>query len=272
MTFDDGFQSIYEEAYPVVKKYNYPAVLFAYTDFIKWQKGAIRFEEIETMLKNNWTVESHSKSHLHMGKDEEHYAPERFDAILTEELGAPLTFIKEHFNYASNVFAYPYGDYNDDIVAKTSAMGYQLAFGVCPGPNDRTVPPLKLHRNLILFPVKHVSFEEIFGNRVLHLSGMYPGDGQLINDHDPTVKAVIMDNVVPSSVDLGIDSHPASYKYDPSTHLLTHRADKKMTSGGHIMTVRAEDAQGQKYTYSWFFRIKHYKKPPADEVGPHELY
>lgn len=272
MTFDDGFQSIYEEAYPVVKRYRYPAVLFAYTDFIKWQKGAIRFDDIEAMQKNNWTVESHTKSHWHMGKDEENYTPDQFDAILTEELGAPLTFIKEHFNYSTDVLAYPYGDYNDDIVAKTQSMGYQLAFGVCPGPNDRTVPPLKLHRNLILYPVKHPSFKEIFEYRVLHLSEMFPGDGQLIKDHKPSVAVKITDPVVPSSVSLGIDSHPVSFNYDPNTRLLTHHPGDKMSSGGHILTVKAEDDQGRKYTYSWFFRIKHYHKAAPAKEETHEAY
>ena len=61
-------------AYPVLKRYHYPAVLFAYTDFIKWQKGSLRYDDIETMTKHQWTVESHTKSHMHMGKDEENYS------------------------------------------------------------------------------------------------------------------------------------------------------------------------------------------------------
>ncbi len=260
LTFDDGFRSIFEIAYPVLKRYHYPAVLFAYTDFIKWQKGSLRYDDIETMTKHQWTVESHTKSHMHMGKDEENYSPSDFEALLTKELSVPVSFIKDHFGYTSNVLAYPYGDYNDHLVDKTRAMGYQLAFGVCPGPNDRTVPPLKLHRNLILFPVKHPSFEEIFENQVLHLSEMFPGDGQVITDHKPKVSVKIMDSVVPASVDLGLDNRALSYTYDPVTRVLTHRGGQKMGSGGHSLTVTAEDAQGHKYVYSWFFRIKHYKK------------
>ncbi len=270
LTFDDGFRSIYEIAYPVVKRYRYPAVLFAYTDFIKWQKGSLRYDDILTMQKDNWTIESHTKSHLHMGKDEENYSAKDFDSLLQEELGTPVSFIKDHFDYTTNVLAYPYGDYNDDIAAKTQAMGYKLAFGVCPGPNDRTVPPLKLHRNLMLYPVKHESFKEIFEYKVLHLSDMFPEDGQWISDHKPAIKVKILDNVVPASVSLGFDSHPADFKYDPATKLLTHLSGEKLSSGGHILTVKAEDAQGQKLTYSWFFRIKHYPKPNPAKEETHE--
>ena len=41
LTFDDGFRSIYEKAYPVVKEFGYPGVLFLYTDFIRGQKGRL---------------------------------------------------------------------------------------------------------------------------------------------------------------------------------------------------------------------------------------
>ncbi len=220
-------------------------------------------------MRNGWTVESHTKSHPHMGKQQENYSPEDYGKFLAEELSAPLTFIQDHFHYASTVLAYPYGDYNETIAAKTRELGYQLAFGVCPGPNDRTVHPMKLHRNLILYPVKHPSFKEIFNVHVLHLADVFPGDGQLIDDHKPSVSVRILDPVVPSSVDMGIDNHPVLYTYDPSTRLLTHRPKDKLTSGGHILSVRGEDAEGHLYAYSWFFRIKHYPKhKAAKEVPP----
>jgi peptidoglycan/xylan/chitin deacetylase (PgdA/CDA1 family) len=272
LTFDDGFKSIYEIACPVVKRYRYPAILFAYTDFIKWQKGALRYDDIQTMQKNGWSVECHTKSHYNLGLEESKRTPEQFDALLDDELSTSLDFIKDHFNYASGILAYPYGVYDDKVVAKAQSMGISMAFGVSPGPNDRTVPGMKLHRNLILFPVKHPSFEEIFESKVLHLTDMYPGDGQLIDDHLPPLQVKVLDSVVPSTVDLGIDNRPIDYTYDPATRLLTHKAGVKIASGGHILTVKAEDAQGKKYTYSWYFRIKHYKKKAPAKEETHDVY
>src|SRR5260221_1331983 len=52
LTFDDGFRSIYEKAYPVVKEFGYPGVLFLYTDFVRSQSDSMRYSEIEEMGKN----------------------------------------------------------------------------------------------------------------------------------------------------------------------------------------------------------------------------
>jgi peptidoglycan/xylan/chitin deacetylase (PgdA/CDA1 family) len=42
--------------------------------------------------------------------------------------------------------AYPYGDFNDDIVAQTEAAGYQYAVTILAGVNEKDAHPLRLSR------------------------------------------------------------------------------------------------------------------------------
>ena len=39
ITIDDGYETVYRHAFPLLKKYGFPATLFVYTDFIGSRDG-----------------------------------------------------------------------------------------------------------------------------------------------------------------------------------------------------------------------------------------
>ena len=273
LTFDDGFRSIYEKAYPVIKEFGYPGVLFLYTDFIRSQSDSLRYEEIEEMEKNGFDLESHSKSHMNMGLEGEKRPPKEFSKLVERELNEPIGFIKEKFGTRPWIFAYPYGVYNEEILKQTREAKYQLAFTVNPGPNDRTVPPLQLRRNLILYPIKKEAFQRIFEDKVLHLSGFKPGDGEFILEDEPVISGKILDDVEPKSIRFQLGNHPLAFHYDPATHFLRHNIQAPLKAGGHMLTLTATDQKGQKRVYSWYFRVQHKnlaqgKKAPEETIAP----
>jgi hypothetical protein len=65
ITIDDGFKSTYTLAYPVLKKYNFPATLFIYTNFIEKNNGSkimkliwLELEGKFFYLKRFWKLKS----------------------------------------------------------------------------------------------------------------------------------------------------------------------------------------------------------------------
>ncbi|MBC8498968.1 MAG: polysaccharide deacetylase family protein, partial [Candidatus Atribacteria bacterium] len=58
ITIDDGFKSTYTLAYPVLKKYNFPATIFLYTDFIEKNSHSLTWEEIREMARNDIEIGS----------------------------------------------------------------------------------------------------------------------------------------------------------------------------------------------------------------------
>jgi peptidoglycan/xylan/chitin deacetylase (PgdA/CDA1 family) len=259
LTFDDGFKSIYEKAYPVMKEFGYPAVLFLYTDFIRAQAESLKYADIEEMGKTGWALESHTKSHMNLGMEGEKRGRKAFRDLLTRELSDPLGFIKEKYGRQATVLAYPYGVYDEEVLQQTEKLGYQLAFTVNPGPNDRSVPPLKLKRNLIQFPESHKSFERIFTEKVLHLGRFFPGDGEFITDKRPRITAEIKDDVVPKTVQLRLGERVLPVHYDPKSRRLWHQPAGELKPGGHMLILTARDSRGIPRTYSWYFRLKHRK-------------
>jgi peptidoglycan/xylan/chitin deacetylase (PgdA/CDA1 family) len=276
ITFDDGFRTIYRDAFPVMKSYGYPSIFFLYTKFIENGEAALKRRadgrkkhtaklgveplevgDIISMEKSGMIVESHTANHLNLGLVNEQKTPVDYQKLLDFELSEPLTFIQSNFSRKPELIAYPYGVYDPAILQTTRAQGYKLAFTVNPGPNDHTVDPLKLRRELVLYPISHERFARFFTDKVLHMKGLSPGDGDVIDTQKPVIRAQIVDDVVPCSIRLQSGNRILRVQYDPQTRLLTHPVGEELTQGGHILTLRATDVKGASRVYNWYFRIKH---------------
>jgi peptidoglycan/xylan/chitin deacetylase (PgdA/CDA1 family) len=286
ISFDDGFRTIYRDAFSTVKEFKYPTVLFLYTQFIENEEAALKraqtkkakkravkkavealsVADIQEMQKEGMDVQSHTANHLQLGLEQEKRPLEDFKQLVEDEFGEPVTYIESNFGHKPTALAYPYGVYDPLILKKAKDAGYVLAFTVNPGPNDRTVPPLKLRRNLILYPISHASFEKIFADKVLHLERAYPGDGQVIKEDKPTVTALIKDEVEPKSIKLLLGNQKLTPQYDPVTREIRHRLKSPLKAGGHMLTLEAKDKAGQPRVYTWYFRIKH-KNLEKKETG-----
>jgi peptidoglycan/xylan/chitin deacetylase (PgdA/CDA1 family) len=274
LTFDDGFRSIYQQAYPVMKRFGYPGILFLYTDFIKWGESAdynklrrpkdeelcLKVSEIKEMEANGFTVESHTKSHLNMAMVGERMSLEEYRDMLKTELNEPLDFIRETFGKRATVLAYPYGVYDPEVLRQTRESGYELAFTVNPGPNDRTLPPLRLHRNLVLNPTAPGAFAAIFKDKVLHLDSLSPGDGEVILDPKPDIRIGIGDEINPKTLVLSMGPYRLPFHYDAQTRVLTHRLRTALKGGGHIMSLEARGMDGTPRSFTWYFRVLHHKE------------
>lgn len=286
ITFDDGFRTIYRDAFPIIKTEGYPTILFLYTKFVEYRELADKHREeegtknktpkkfealedsdIQDMEKSGMVVESHTANHLNLGKEGEKLDAAGAQKLWTYELNQPLDFIETRFKNKPDWLAYPYGVYDPGILKVVEKEGYKLAFTVNPGPNDRTLPPLMLKRDLVLYPISHERFAALFKDKVLHLKGLIPGDGALIDSQKPVITAKILDDVVPKSVQLQVGNHFMKVQYNPKTHVFSHSLTTPLSRGGHIFTAMATDKNGFTRVFNWYFRVKHLKQEtsPKDE-------
>ena len=138
LTFDDGFRDFYTNAFPLLKKYNMRAVSFyvvGYSNFPGYMDQQMLREIHDSGLVD---VQSHSMNHLVLTKlTPEEQRREIFDSkrILEEVLGKRI-----------NYFAYPYGDFDQNIINLVREAGYKLSFGTLPGDVLRKSDYLSLPR------------------------------------------------------------------------------------------------------------------------------
>lgn len=121
ITFDDGYEDNYTNAYPILKKYGYTATVFAVISYIDG-KGFMSWNQLQELTDNGWQIEGHTISHPHLLKDKLSVAELDLELkeardTLEKRLGRPVRF-----------FAYPFGDYNADIIQKVEEAGYRMAF------------------------------------------------------------------------------------------------------------------------------------------------
>lgn len=150
IAIDDGNRSAYKIAYPMLKKYGYTATLFIYTDFVAVSKGAVTWEQLREMKATGFEIGSHTKSHSDLTKQREGESNAAYLARVKSELLVSKRLLDEKLKQDTIYLAFPYGRYNERVLAISEQMGYKLGFSVRRGGNPFFVDPLRLKRDQIL--------------------------------------------------------------------------------------------------------------------------
>ena len=124
LTFDDNNQGLYDNAFPLLSRYHYPATFFVHTNYIGVATSKAHCDW-PTLLKMQASglirIQGHTGSHpadMRLLSDTEN----------RKELGNSKALIERHTGKPCNVFAYPEGHFNDHVARLTAAAGYRLAF------------------------------------------------------------------------------------------------------------------------------------------------
>jgi poly-beta-1,6-N-acetyl-D-glucosamine N-deacetylase len=124
LTFDDGYEGHFTHVYPLLKKYNYPAIFSIYTAKVgkKMGRSSLTWEQIREMAKDPLvTIAAHSVTHppdltkLPDDKLRQEIADSK--QILETELGIPIHY-----------FTYPEGKYDQRVADQVQKVGYHAAF------------------------------------------------------------------------------------------------------------------------------------------------
>lgn len=150
ITLDDGWKSVYTDAYPILKEYGYPFTLFLYTKYLTGLGDSLKPEQVKEMQANGATIGSHSVSHLYPSswKKTEKQGPEAYAALVDAELGESQKKLSEMFGPV-NTYCYPGGYVTPGMLERMPGYGYVAAFTVLPGKVTVTEDPLQIHRYMI---------------------------------------------------------------------------------------------------------------------------
>jgi len=150
ITIDDGYRSVYDVAYPILKKYGYSATLFVYTNYVGVSSKAITWQQLQELKSNGFTIGSHTIMHSDLSKQGEHESNEAYNQRLRQELFDSKKIIDKKLNQDTFFFAYPFGRANTTAMLMTRQAGYRLAVTVNRGGNAFFANPFLLRRDQIL--------------------------------------------------------------------------------------------------------------------------
>ncbi|BCU78689.1 polysaccharide deacetylase family protein [Luteolibacter sp. LG18] len=277
ITLDDGWKSVYTDAYPILKEYNYPFVLYLYKEYVDIGGKSMSTAMIEEMQKNGAAIGSHSVSHPFPAVVKSHAkkGPDDYDAFLRNQLGESKRFLEGKFNCKVTTYAYPGGYHTDEMFKLADEFGYDNLFTVIPGKVKRSTPGMTVPRYMIfgnndkIFDLA-VSFRE--GGAVAGAPGTAPGlvqttpvpvspeAGAMINSRLPliTVDLSTIADLDPASLVMkvaGFGDVPA--QFDPKAKRLSWRVNRKLRQPSCMVTVNWKDTKGKApdMPLRWSFQV-----------------
>lgn len=162
LTFDDLYQSIFLNAYPILKKYHFHAIGFIVLDWLfdepqklsHTHSVCLSKREIEEM-SDVFEFANHTKAL--------HTRGEQLTALQSVDKDLFLKDLKEceEFVTAKKVFAYPYGIYTEENMMWLKEFGTMLAFTSKPGRNNKETNPFTLHRDAVMLHYQLDDFKKL---------------------------------------------------------------------------------------------------------------
>jgi peptidoglycan/xylan/chitin deacetylase (PgdA/CDA1 family) len=133
ITFDDGYLDNFDNAWQILKQYEYSAHFFIVTDFIgrnvnysidrkEYPRCYMDIDHIKQFIKEGGSIGSHGKDHSKMTKldlKSAIYQAEKSKDTLQTITGKDIS-----------TFAYPSAQYNKISIEALKSTGYSHAFGV----------------------------------------------------------------------------------------------------------------------------------------------
>jgi peptidoglycan/xylan/chitin deacetylase (PgdA/CDA1 family) len=148
LTFDDGYKSFMQYAYPVLKELGFTATLFVYTDYVGAGRNALSWQDLKELTAAGFDVEAHSKTHGDLrraaGETDAQYARR-----MRGELGLPQDLFQRNLGRPRPIIAFPYGSWDESLLGKLGEYGYVAGFSVRRQGNASFVRPLTANRSQI---------------------------------------------------------------------------------------------------------------------------
>ena len=299
ITFDDGWKSQYEVAWPIMKKFGYTFTMFIYTEGVAGGSlgggQAITWEMLADMRDNGIDIEAHTATHQDLREGHTIMVMEpgakrtkkkltgaEYEQWVQNEVVGCKQLLEQRLGVKINCFAVPFGTYNEHVKEIARNAGYEAMFTVYGQPITYTSPMDALGRYAIEANKPKV-FEDATkmigtstgGAAAVAAIGAadvspQPADGDTVRTALPLIKANLssIGQIDPASVQLrvsGLGLVPASY--DPKTGTVSYQVTQKLRDKTCTVILTAKSAD-KKIEAHWTFGIEEGAAAVASPSAP----
>lgn len=255
ITVDDAFRSFLRGAMPLLREYGYPATLFVNSgemdgpDYLSW-------DELRSLAKDNIEIGNHSAAHDYLLDRR----PGESRAVWRERARSGIQRAQEELTSrigrAPRLFAYPYGEFNRDLIEVVRELGFVAAVGQQSGPVGRGQELFALPRFPAAGSYGAISeFRDRLRFRPLPLKVLSPADA-LVGEVNPPVWRVQVDIALiePRTLRCYVPGQtPAKVTaMDPAAGIYEVRAVSPLSSRRSKYTLTATDRKGN---WLWFSQL-----------------
>ncbi|MDM8556411.1 polysaccharide deacetylase family protein [Desulfococcaceae bacterium HSG7] len=148
ITIDDGFRSAFDIAYPILKKFNYPATFFLYTGVVG-SKNAMTWKQIQELKQSGFDIQSQTRTHRDMSKLLKGENFKSYISRLEKEITWAQRNIRDKITITPVFMAYPYGKWNHLVIALLKKHGFRGGLTVERGSNPFFTDNFEVKRAMI---------------------------------------------------------------------------------------------------------------------------
>lgn len=152
ITFDDGYEDNYTEAWPILKQNGFRAAFFIITDSVG--PGMMTWPQLNELVRQGNSIGSHTVHHLDLATLS--YKQQESELLTSKEA------LESHLGIRIEALCFPSGRYNDTTLKLMPKAGYLLGFTTKPGRVHWKDDVLTLKRLRISGGMSLDSFKELF--------------------------------------------------------------------------------------------------------------
>ncbi len=135
--FDDGYEDNYKYAFPILKKYGFPAIIFLISDKVG-KPDFLTWDQVKEMEKYNILAGAHTRHHA--------YLPRLNLTQAQDEIAGSKKIIEDNLGHSIDYFCYPSGGFTVDVKRLVKDAGYKAAVTTNRGKDRWNVDLYELKR------------------------------------------------------------------------------------------------------------------------------
>jgi len=253
ISVDDAFRSFLSGAMPLLREYGYPATLFVNTgevngpDYLSW-------EELRRLAAEGVEIGNHSAAHGYLLDRRSGESRALWRQRVKEELQRAQKELTARLGVTPRLFAYPYGEFSQELQDMVREIGFLAAFGQQSGVIDRGQDLFALPR----FPAGSSyaasgEFRERLRFRALPLQVLAPADTLVETTNPPLWRIALGDGQIdPRTLRCYVPGQPPARVtcVDAAAGIYEIQAVAPLSGRRSKYTLTGADRQGNWYWYS----------------------
>jgi len=299
ISFDDGWKSQYEVAWPIMKKFGYTFTMFIYTEGVAGGSlgggQAITWEQLADMRDNGIDIQAHTATHQDLREGHTIMVMEpggkrtkkkltgpEYEQWLQKEVVGCKQLLEQRLGIKINCFAVPFGTYNEHVKEVARNAGYEAMFTVYGQPITFTSPLDSIGRyameankpKVFADALKMIGTSAGGAAAVAEVGAAnlstQPADGETVRTALPLIKANVgpLGQIDPASLQIrvsGLGVVPANY--DPKTGTVAYQVTQKLRDKSCTVILSAK-AGDKKVEAHWTFGIEETAGAPSPAATP----
>jgi peptidoglycan/xylan/chitin deacetylase (PgdA/CDA1 family) len=162
ITADDAHRSVYEEMYPLVRRFAVPVTLFVYPSAVSNADYALTWDQLRELRDSGlFDIQSHTYWHPNFRREKARLSPDAYEQLVATQLERSRDRLARELGARIDLLAWPFGIHDAELAALAARAGYVAAVTLDARPSTPADDLMALPRYLMTEQVRGAAFARL---------------------------------------------------------------------------------------------------------------